>query len=203
MARQGERPKILIVDDEEHITEVFAAALQSLDYEVQVANSASEASKILDQYAPDLVLLDIRMPGKSGMELLREVKERYPDAGVIMVTAVDDTKTAVEAMRLGAYDYMLKPVSLPELEMRVQKALERRALELGRQEYEKRLESEVKSRTEELSRRVNELEALNKMFQQHLNIRFEAEEKFRKLAKAVEEFIRTVQPLLSDMEKEE
>lgn len=200
MLEQG-RPKILIVDDEEHITEVFSAALENLDYEVRVANSAAEASNVLSQYEPDLVLLDIRMPGKSGMELLREVKERYPNTGVIMVTAVDDTKTAVEAMRLGAYDYMLKPVSLPELELRVQKALERRALELGRQEYEKKLENEVRTRTEELSRRINELEALNKMFQQHLNIRFETEERFHKLIKAVEEFIQAIQPIIAESKK--
>jgi FixJ family two-component response regulator len=91
----------------------------------------------------DLVLMDIKMPGLSGMEALPQIITNHPDTCVIMMTAVVDTETAVQAMKLGAYDYVTKPFDLDDLNMRVQKALERRKLVLENRDYQLRLEQKV------------------------------------------------------------
>jgi len=91
----------------------------------------------------DLVLMDIKMPGLSGMEALPQLVTNHPDTCVIMMTAVVDTETAVQAMKLGAYDYVTKPFDLDDLGMRVEKALERRKLILENRDYQLRLEQKI------------------------------------------------------------
>ena len=91
----------------------------------------------------DLVLMDIKMPGLSGMEVLPRMITDHPDACVVMLTAVSDIETAVEAMKLGAYDYLTKPFNMDDLIVKVERALERRGLVLENREYQLRLEQKV------------------------------------------------------------
>jgi putative two-component system response regulator len=97
------------------------------------------------------------MPGKSGLELLSVVKKQSPDIAVIMVTAVDDRKIAIQALRLGAYGYVIKPFDLNEIIINVVNALERRRLAIQSKEYETRLENDVSSRTAEIHHREEEI----------------------------------------------
>jgi putative two-component system response regulator len=97
------------------------------------------------------------MPGKSGIELLGIVRKLYPDVAVVMVTAVDDRTTAVNALHLGAYGYVIKPFDLNEIVIGVVNALERRRLSIQSREYEKRLENDVRQRTAEIQRREEEI----------------------------------------------
>ncbi|MCF6178173.1 MAG: response regulator, partial [Geopsychrobacter sp.] len=98
--------KILVVDDEHLIRWSLEQNLKKQGYEVSTAGSGEDALKLLQEETPDLMLLDIQLPGMNGMEVLEKVKELEEDVIVIMVTALGVLETAVKAMRLGAYDYI-------------------------------------------------------------------------------------------------
>ncbi len=108
--------KILVVDDEKGITEMVAKFLESMGHEAITAQSGSEAIEKVTQEEPQIVLLDIRMPGMDGIETLKKIKALDPKIGVVMITAVSDEVTAKECMDLGAFDYITKPISLDYLE---------------------------------------------------------------------------------------
>ena len=129
---------ILIVDDEEHTREGLKAALANPQRGVYLAWSATEALRVLGERQIDLVITDIKMPGMSGMSLLSEIKKTHPDTDVVVVTAFGSVEQAVDAMKQGAYDYLLKPVNLDELEMIVQRLEEKRSMELRDLLYERR-----------------------------------------------------------------
>lgn len=133
--------KILIVDDEPSVRDSLRIIFKK-DYLVIPAASADEALIKLESEEPDLVLLDIIMPGKDGMQALKEMRERQPHTPIIMLTATKTLKTAVEAMKLGAYDYITKPFDLEELKLIVQKAIESRDLKMEN----RRLQEEVEER---------------------------------------------------------
>ena len=122
--------RILAVDDEEYIRELLLAGLSEAGYECIDAPRADRATELLEQQEFDLALLDINMPGRSGMELLSDIKVRHPDVAVLMLTGDVEVTKAVSAMQQGAYDYVTKPVSMPELVTRIEHALSRRALAL-------------------------------------------------------------------------
>ena len=132
--------RILVVDDDAPMTEAFAEGLSKVGYQCVTAVSADDADRALQREEFALMLLDIGMPGKTGLELLAELPERYPDMAIVMVTGRDDRATAVLAMREGAYDYLVKPVPLGEMMIRVEKALSRRALLLENKAYREQLE---------------------------------------------------------------
>jgi DNA-binding response OmpR family regulator len=134
---------ILIVDDEEAIRGILARKLTSDGYNCEVAVDGKEALWKAFMKDFDLVLMDIKMPGISGMEALPQIITNHPDTCVIMMTAVVDTETAVQAMKLGAYDYVTKPFDLDDLGMRIEKALERRKLILENRDQQLRLEQKV------------------------------------------------------------
>lgn len=159
---------ILAVDDEANIREVLKRGLAWAGYQCVTVSSAGQAAQLLQQDAFALVLLDIMMPGKSGMELLFDITLQYPYTGVIMMTGVADTATAVKAMRGGAMDYVTKPFNLDELTIRIEHALARRDLLLQNKEYQENLERMVADRTEQLEQRVREVTALNRLLQEHL-----------------------------------
>ena len=115
---------ILVVDDEPHILEVLSVILTRAGYEVRTASSGEAALSLFDAQVPDVSLLDIRMPDMSGIELLSKIKERDPGAIVMVMTAYSTWEVAVEAMRLGALDYLEKGFSIEELRLKVTKALE-------------------------------------------------------------------------------
>ncbi|MFA5516543.1 MAG: sigma-54 dependent transcriptional regulator [Desulfuromonadales bacterium] len=116
--------KILVVDDEHLIRWSLEQNLKKQGYDVFTAGSGEDALKILREESPDLVLLDIQLPGISGIEVLEKAKEIDDETIVIMVTALGVLETAVKAMRMGAYDYINKPFNLDELSIQIKKALE-------------------------------------------------------------------------------
>jgi NtrC-family two-component system response regulator AlgB len=115
---------ILVVDDEKNIRTHLATYLGSLGHRVETANDGAEALAQLDRLAPDVVFSDVRMAGMDGMELLRDVRRRRPEAVVVLMTAYATIAGAVEAMREGAYDYLVKPFSLDEVGLLVERVLE-------------------------------------------------------------------------------
>ncbi len=134
---------ILIIDDEEAIRGILCRKLESEGYHCEVAADGKDALWKAFMKDFDLVLMDIKMPGLSGMEALPQLVTNHPDTCVIMMTAVIDTETAVQAMKLGAYDYVTKPFDLDDLGMRVEKALERRKLILENRDHQLRLEQKI------------------------------------------------------------
>jgi len=114
---------ILVVDDEKNTREGLRRGLEPLGYEVRLAADASEAIETLKSGVIDLMLTDLRMPGMDGLELIKVAQRISPDTQIIMLTAYPDHKTAVEAMRHGAYDYLEKPYQLDVVESRVRHAL--------------------------------------------------------------------------------
>ncbi len=122
------KSKILVVDDEHLIRWSLEQNLKKQGYEVSTAGSGEDALRLLQEDPPDLMLLDIQLPGMNGMEVLEKVKDLEDEVIVIMVTALGVLETAVKAMRLGAYDYINKPFNLDELAIVIKKALETREL---------------------------------------------------------------------------
>ena len=108
---------------------------------------------------PPLVVTDIKMPGMDGVELLRAVREADQDAAVIVLTGAADMKTAIECLRLGAYDFILKPVNIEELLIAADRALERRQLLIERRQYHAMLEDRVQQATQHLAEAYRELES--------------------------------------------
>lgn len=153
--------RILVVDDEESIRSVIARKLESEGYECVVASDGKLAVETATEQDFDLVLTDIKMPGMSGMEVLSRVVEEHPDTCVIMITAVSDAQIAVEAMKLGAVDFVTKPFDLEALRLRVERALERRRLILENKEYQLNLEQKVEDQVGQMQQYYREaIEAL-------------------------------------------
>ncbi len=119
---------ILVVDDEEPQRRVLAGFLKKRGYAVETAGDADEAMKVVSSRTVDLVLTDLRMPGKTGVELVDAVRGANPEIPVVVTTAYGTVASAVDAMKRGAADYLSKPVDLDELEVLVSRTLERRAL---------------------------------------------------------------------------
>jgi DNA-binding NtrC family response regulator len=133
--------KILIVDDELSVRDSLRMIFKK-EYLVVMAGNAAEASEKIQKEEPDLIFLDIVMPEKDGMEMLKEIRQNQPLTPVVMLTATKTVKTAVEAMKLGAYDYITKPFDVEELRLVAQKALESRDLKIAN----RRLQEEVEER---------------------------------------------------------
>jgi len=109
--------KVLVVDDERFVCKELRKFLEGKGYDVVEAYSGDEALEVYRQERPDVVLLDIRMPGKDGLETLKELKDLDPEASVIMVTAVNEEEPARQAMSEGAFEYIIKPIDRDYLEM--------------------------------------------------------------------------------------
>jgi DNA-binding response OmpR family regulator len=108
--------RILIVDDEPDAVELLQEFLTGKGYEVLTASGGEEALRKVKEERPHLILLDVRMPGMSGLDVLRQVRQFDREVGVIMVTAVSEEETGRESLRLGAFDYVVKPLNLEYLE---------------------------------------------------------------------------------------
>ena len=115
---------ILVVDDDESLRRVIQVQLERVGYRVGTAPNGEKALSLLRQTPYDLAITDLRMPGLSGLDLLRRIRSDHPDVIVVMMTAFATIETAVEAMRAGAYDYVTKPVHPDELRMVIGRALE-------------------------------------------------------------------------------
>ena len=150
--------RILVVDDEETIREIVSSMLGGAHYQTRQAASGVEALAILesgDQF--DLVLSDLMMAEMDGMGLLERAKERYPDMPIVMVTAVHDIQVALQALRHGAYDYLLKPFEREQLLATVRRALENRRLKRENDAYRTNLEALVSARTQQLNTALSSL----------------------------------------------
>src|SRR6266536_4823352 len=151
--------RILIVDDEEPIRDFVSAMLSSANFVCSQAASGKEALALLDSGEEyELMLSDLMMPVMDGIALLEASKERFPDMPVVMVTAVTDVSIALNAIRNGAYDYLLKPFEREQLLATVRRALENRRLKLENRAYQTNLETLVTDRTQRLRQALKELE---------------------------------------------
>jgi signal transduction histidine kinase len=147
--------RILIVDDEQMLRTLLSLSL-SEHYVCDTAANYNEAMSLLARQAYSLVITDLIMPGIGGVELLREVLARYPDTAVVVISGVDRSQRVLDALRLGASDYLIKPFETDELELSVERALERRALRRDARRYKQDLER----RNEELRETNARLERL-------------------------------------------
>jgi putative nucleotidyltransferase with HDIG domain len=149
---------ILVVDDEEAIREVVSTMLESKGYHCAVAHNGRVAQDQIKKATPDLILSDMIMPEMDGIKLLEWVRQYDPDVPVIMVTAIHDISTALEAIRRGAYDYILKPFEKDQLFLGVGRALQHRRLVIDNRNYQIDLEKKVRDRTERLETALDQLE---------------------------------------------
>lgn len=152
-----QKPHILIVDDERDINEILCDLLGS-DYHCTPAASAEDALAIMRTDEFQLVVSDITMPGMSGLEMLPEVKRISPQTVVVMISGMQTVESAIGALRLGAFDYLMKPFDLRQVEALVKRALEHQELIVAKQRYETQLERLVEERTAALDRALNSLE---------------------------------------------
>ncbi len=150
--------RILVVDDEEAIREVVSTLLEAQGYQCAVVGNGRAALEHLEKNSLDLVLSDMVMPEMDGLRLLEWLRARDQDIPVIMVTAMHDLSTALEAIRRGAYDYILKPFEKDQLFLSVRRALQHRRLVLENRHYQRNLEKLVEERTAQLTRALGELE---------------------------------------------
>lgn len=134
--------KLLIIDDEADVQYSFRRIFGSPDIQIEGADSGEDGLAIIPKFAPDLVIMDVRMGGMTGLETLAKIREQDAKLPVIMMTAYGTTQTAIEAMKLGAYDYLLKPFDIPKLKEVVAKALEASRAMKQVVSYEPLLESE-------------------------------------------------------------
>jgi putative nucleotidyltransferase with HDIG domain len=152
------KAKILIVDDEEAIREVVSTLLEAQGYECASVSNGLLAQEYLGKHGVDLVLSDMVMPEMDGMRLVEWLHNTDPDIPIIMVTANGEIGTALEAIRQGAYDYILKPFEKDQLYFSVQRAVERRQLVLEKRDYQRNLEDQVEERTAQLKDALEQLE---------------------------------------------
>jgi DNA-binding NtrC family response regulator len=124
---EGMKIRVLLVDDEREFTDVLAERLETRDFEVTKAFSGDEALEILRDHHVDVVVLDVLMPGKDGITTLQEMKSLKPIVEVIMLTGHGTVETAVEGMKLGAFDYLMKPTETKDLIEKLVKAYKRKS----------------------------------------------------------------------------
>ena len=151
------RSRILIVDDEHEITEILSDLL-STSYDCLTCGSAEEALEFLRVRDFSLVISDITMQGMSGLDMIPHVKELAPDTVVVMISGMQTVESAIGALRLGAFDYLMKPFDLRQVEAVVKRALDHHELIVAKQRYENHLEELVEQRTAELDRALDSLE---------------------------------------------
>ncbi|MBK6422530.1 MAG: response regulator [Gemmatimonadetes bacterium] len=152
---------VLVVDDEEPIRNALKKFLNQQGYDVVTAGSGDEALRVLQRQKVSVVLLDVRMPGKSGIDLVPQVLELEPSLAVLMLTAVNDATTAALCMQRGAMDYLTKPIDLSDLARAILRAIRRRDSQIEQANLNQWLKEEVAVRTAELRRERAKLERLS------------------------------------------
>ena len=143
----------LVVDDEPRLRQVLLHLMRGDGFHCLEASNGVEAVELLERNQVQLLMSDMRMPRMDGTELLRTVRERWPDTAVVMITAVADVEVAVSCLSMGAMDYLTKPFHLEEVRARVRQALEKRSLVLENREYQRSLEQRVAAQ----AKRIEEL----------------------------------------------
>lgn len=162
--------RVLVVDDDPGIRQSFADFLEDLDFEVDVAEHGLQGLERFGQHKPDVVILDLRMPVMGGLELLQELKARDADTPLIVVSGTGRISDAVDALKLGAWDYLLKPVEdLSVLEHTVRQSVENARLRVENRRYQQQLESLVEERTKALAGANLRLKHLNERLRTIVN----------------------------------
>src|SRR3990170_251978 len=110
VAKMSNKNRILIVDDDETVRQSYLRSLESISCNIETASDGEEALQTMEQKRFDVVLLDMRMPGQDGLSVLRTIKQKWPESEVVIITGYPTVASAKEAVRLGAYDYVAKPV---------------------------------------------------------------------------------------------
>jgi putative two-component system response regulator len=151
-SRKKVAPRVLVVDDESHARTTVCRCLSRAGFECGEAATADEALARLQDQEAHLLTLDITVRDRSGLEVLSQIKERWPDTEILVLTALEETATAVEAMTLGAYGYLLKPIESSELVLQAKKAMERRDLVVERRRYTATLEAQVREQMHAIRR---------------------------------------------------
>lgn len=124
-----EPPKVLLVDDEIEFIQTLVKRLNKRKLPATCAGSGEEALAALEQIPADVVVLDVKMPGMDGIDVLREIKSRHPLVEVIMLTGHADVDVAIEGMELGAFDYLMKPMEIDELLYKIQDAHQKKSIQ--------------------------------------------------------------------------
>src|SRR5438067_2764858 len=149
---------ILIVDDDRQVREVLHQIFVSAGYHCLLANDGREGVEAFKAGRPPLVVTDLKMPGITGIELLQQVRAVDDDVAVIVLTGAADVKTAIASLKLGAHDFIMKPVNMDELLIATERALERRQLLIDSREYHKNLERRVVEATRDLASKHSQLQ---------------------------------------------
>ena len=147
---ETQRVDCLVVDDEPRLRQVLLHLMRTDGFHCYEASNGAEALALLEEHPVTLVMSDMRMPKVDGIELLRQVKQRWPDTAVVMITAVADVEVAVHCLANGAMDYLTKPFHLEEVRARVQQALEKRRLVLENRAHQEQLERRVAEQARQL-----------------------------------------------------
>jgi putative nucleotidyltransferase with HDIG domain len=158
LTRTRRPARILVVDDENHVRSMIGATLERRGYDVQLSSSGRHALEILEHNTFDLVLTDIVMQDGNGIFLLDRIRGKLPNVPVVMVSAIHDISVAIDSMRRGAYDYLLKPFEREHLVATVDRALEYRQALQETHNYQQNLEQVVRARTEMLRQAMEDLE---------------------------------------------
>jgi putative nucleotidyltransferase with HDIG domain len=165
-AQEAKPIRLLIVDDELPVREILAEGLTTYGYETRTAASAAEAFGLIHAFPPHIVLTDIEMPEENGLELLDRIKDHDADLDVVMVTGVVDAQTAIQAIRRGASDYVTKPFNLDEVQIVIERTLDKRRLINENRAYQGHLEELVVVRTQELAEKNQEVGRLYEELQE-------------------------------------
>ena len=155
---QSSKGRVLVVDDEAPVCEMLSEFLSPQGFESRSSYSGNSALQMLKQEPFDVVISDVRMPGISGIALLEEACKSYPQTAFLMATAVDDVNVAVQALQLGAYDYLMKPLQLPAVLCSIQRAIESKHLEMDLEKHRRNLEHLVDQRTKQLQAAMKRIE---------------------------------------------
>ncbi len=150
--RKNVAPRVLVVDDQSHTRTTVCRWLTRAGFQCREAASGGEAMARLQDQDAHLLTLDIGAPDRSGLDFLSQVKQSWPDTEVLVLSALEETATAVEAMTLGAYGYLLKPIEFGELIFHAKKALERHDLLVQRRRYTATLEAKVRQQMQAVRR---------------------------------------------------
>src|SRR3990167_8319690 len=154
------KPKILVVDDDASIREFLEIMLKRENFEVKTADNGQKAQKIMEKEQFDVVITDLQMPKMSGLELLKEIKTINPATTVLVITAFGSTESAVDAMKLGAFDYISKPFKIDEIKNRLKNALKNKNLSVENRIMRKELEKKYS-----FENIIGASEAMEKLFE--------------------------------------
>lgn len=156
---EAETTNLLIVDDEGSVRSLLMRILENYGYHCTAAGDARDARKCMKEKNFDLVFSDINMPGETGLDLISDIKDKYPNTAVVIVSIIDDLNIAKSALEMGIYGYIIKPFDENQILITVANALRRRELERRDSRYRNYLERAVLERTSELTRRNEQLKA--------------------------------------------